>query len=58
MQEKLIFRGDVAKYLLKKGYQIVDVKAKKENPTSTIFVFKMEDGLMEILKSRAWKKEI
>lgn len=54
METKLILQGDLARYLLKKGYQIVDIKAKKENPQSTVFVFKVEEGFFEALSN--WKK--
>ena len=54
METKIIFQGDLARYLLKKGYQVVDIKARKDNPQASVFVFKVEEGLMDILRS--WKK--
>ena len=54
MQTKIIIQADLARHLLSKGFQIVDIKAKKENPHETIFVFKVDDGFFDILKS--WKK--
>lgn len=54
MKTKIIIQADLARYLLKNGYQIVDIKAKRENPQSTVFVFKVEEGFYEVLDS--WKK--
>lgn len=54
MKTKIILQGDLARHLLKNGYQIVDIKPKKENPQSTVFVFKVEDGFFDILDN--WKK--
>ncbi len=54
METKIILQGDLARYLLKKGYQIIDIKPKRENPQSTVFVFKVEKGFFEELDN--WKK--
>jgi hypothetical protein len=43
---KLIFSPQLAKHLILKGYVVVDLKQKKENPDATIFVFKNENDLM------------
>lgn len=45
-QFKLIFSPQLAKYLLLKGFSIVDLKQKKENSKETIFVFKNSDALL------------
>lgn len=37
----------VARRLLKLGYQIVDLKPKKENRQKTLFVFKVEGEFQE-----------
>ena len=42
-----IFKPKIARHLLRKGYQIVDIKASKDNCDRTVFVFKNENGLME-----------
>lgn len=54
MGTKIVYQADLARHLLKQGYQIVDIKARKDNPQSTVFVFRYEKSLMEIIKN--WKK--
>jgi hypothetical protein len=46
---KVVSRGDVARKLLKMGFQIIDVKASKENPLKSLFVFKYNEKLEEAL---------
>lgn len=46
-QVKLIFTGKVARALLRKGFQIIDVKPNKDFPERTVFVFKDVFGLKE-----------
>jgi hypothetical protein len=43
----LVFKPSIARQLLKLGYTIVDIKAHNENPERTVFVFKIENNLME-----------
>jgi hypothetical protein len=43
---KLIFSPQLAKYLLSKGFLIVDLKQKQESHKETIFVFKNSDALL------------
>ena len=45
----LVFKPKVARGLLKKGFQIVDIKAAKENPDRTIFVFKKTQELLDTI---------
>lgn len=47
----LVFKPKVARNLLKKGFQIVDIKAAKENPERTIFVFKRSEELLNAIHS-------
>lgn len=47
---KLIFTAKLARYLLKRGYQIVDIKPNKDNPDRTVFIFIDCDGLKESIK--------
>lgn len=47
----LIFKPKIARHLLKSGFPIMDIKADKENPNKTIFVFKRSDELLNILHS-------
>ena len=48
---KLIFTAKLAKYLLKQGYQIIDIKPNKDNPDRTVFVFidceRMKESIRE-----------
>jgi len=46
-QVKLIFTGKMARALLRKGFQIVDVKPNKDFPERTVFVFRNDIGLKE-----------
>jgi hypothetical protein len=43
---KLITSGFVAKKLLEKGYQIVDLKPNLLNRSRTVFVFELKDNLL------------
>ena len=36
---KLIFTAKLARFLLKQGYQIIDIKANKDNLDRTVFIF-------------------
>lgn len=42
---KLIMNPNLAVFLLREGFQIIDLKANKNDPRRTVFVFKEEDGL-------------
>jgi len=46
-QVKLIFTGKMARALLRKGFQIVDVKPNKDFSERTVFIFKDVPGLKE-----------
>lgn len=43
----IVFSGRVANELLRKGYQIVEVRPDKRNKIKTIFLFKGEIGIEE-----------
>ena len=43
---KLVFSPLITRHLLKMGNQIIDIKADKNNPIRTVFVFK-KDGKFE-----------
>lgn len=47
---KLIFTAKLARYLLKQGYQIIDIKPNKDNPERTVFIFMDCAGLKEIIR--------
>lgn len=51
----IIFSGNVARQLLKQGYQIIDVKPDKTNKIKTIFVFKRENDIEKALYQVAYK---
>ena len=42
MKTKIVTGPQFARILLKKGYEIVDLKPRKENKKETLFVFKVE----------------
>lgn len=52
----IIFSGFMARELLRKGYTIVDVKANKTEPLASVFVFKNEDGLEELVRELSHKE--
>lgn len=43
----IVFTGDMARKLLKMGYQIIDIKPNRDDPSgkSSVFVFKNENNL-------------
>ncbi len=46
---KLIFSPKVAKYLLNRNYQIVDIKPDRNDRNKTIFIFRNDAGLNEAI---------
>lgn len=56
-QVKLIFTGKIARALLRKGYQIIDVKPNKDFPERTVFIFKDVPGLKEEVRKLSEKQE-
>lgn len=57
---KLIFAPDIARKLLKEGCTVVDIKANKENPNKTVFVFTNDEHFQKtlsiVLKERSEKR--
>lgn len=51
METKIIYSPSMARQLLHKGNQIVDIKPNKQNKRETIFVFECTDKLLEDLTS-------
>lgn len=43
----IVFSGQIANELLRKGYQIVEVRSDKRNKIKTIFLFNVEQGIEE-----------
>lgn len=52
MQEKvtkLVFKASVARKLCKLGHHIIDIKANRENPVASVFVFENTEQFKEDL---------
>jgi hypothetical protein len=47
---KVIFSPQLANFLLVKGFTIIKLKPKHDNPTETVFVFRLEDGLYDAIE--------
>lgn len=47
---KIIFSPQLANYLLSRGYQIIKLKPKHGNDSETVFVFRLDEGLLEALE--------
>ena len=47
----LVFSGRVARALLRKGYEIVDIKANKQDTDKTVFIFKTERDIANELSA-------
>ena len=47
MKTKIIIKAELARKLLKKGYRIIDIKARRENTDATVFVFQVEGGFID-----------
>ncbi len=46
-----IFNPALARILLKQGYKIIDIKPNREDEAKTVFIFKIEDGILDFVKS-------
>lgn len=42
-----IFTGEIARYLLKKGYVVIDVKPHRHTENASVFIFRNDEGLMQ-----------
>jgi hypothetical protein len=51
---KIIFSPQLANFLLSRGYTIIKLKPKHDNPTESVFVFRLDDGLLETIED--WMK--
>jgi predicted CoA-binding protein len=47
---KLIFSPQLANFLLSRGYTIIKLKPKKGNENETVFVFRLEEDLLESIE--------
>jgi hypothetical protein len=46
---KIIFSPQLANYLLQSGFTLIKLKPKKDNPNESVFVFKLEEGLLDCI---------
>ena len=51
----IIFSGRVARELLRRGFTIIDVKADKTNKIKSVFVFRRENDIENVLTEIAYK---
>lgn len=54
MEGVLVLSGRVARRLLRKGYQIIDIKPDKNIAIKTIFVFKVENDIRKAIADIAY----
>lgn len=58
---KLIFRTYIAKGLINAGFPVIDIKANRDDPARTVFVFpdsiKLRDSMQDIIKSYKRKRD-
>lgn len=47
----VIIQPGAARKLLKEGFEIIDIKAKRDFQNETVFVFRKEKGLYEALNN-------
>ncbi|UNC92731.1 hypothetical protein [Candidatus Contubernalis alkaliaceticus] len=50
-EAKLVFTPQLARHLLKNGYQIIDIKPDRKKMHDTVFVFRFDDGILEEIKN-------
>ncbi len=41
----VVYSGSTARYLLKKGYAVIDIKADKANKVKSVFIFRRENRI-------------
>jgi hypothetical protein len=46
---KVIHSPQLANYLLRRGFVIIKLKPKRGYPRESVYVFRMEDGLLDIV---------
>jgi hypothetical protein len=51
---KIIFSPQLANFLLLKGYTIIKLKPKHNTENETVYVFRLDDGLLESIED--WMK--
>ena len=48
---KCIVASTMAKYLLKQGFKIIDLKPQRDDPKRTVFVFEDDGTIGEVMKN-------
>lgn len=48
-ENRIVFKGSIARQLLREGYTIVDVKPDRINSDKSVFVFRNDEGLEDRL---------
>lgn len=51
---KIIFSPQLANFLLLRGFTIIKLKPKHDAPNETVYVFRLDDGLLESIED--WMK--
>jgi hypothetical protein len=51
---KIIFSPQLANFLLSRGYTIIKLKPKHDTLNETVYVFRLDDGLLEAIED--WMK--
>jgi AmiR/NasT family two-component response regulator len=54
---QIIFSPQLARQLLKESYQIVDIQPNTTNPERTVFFFRNDSGLMEVINNYQQAKQ-
>ena len=52
---KVIFSPQLANFLLSRGYTIIKLKPKHEHPDETVYVFRLDEGLLDSIED--WMDE-
>ena len=47
---KVVITPQLAKYLLAKGYQIIDLKPDRNQKRNSVFIFRLDDGIDERIR--------
>jgi hypothetical protein len=50
-KSRVIKNARDARWLLKRGHKIIDIKPKKENPVETVFVFEADEAFYKDFNS-------
>lgn len=53
---KIIFSPQLANFLLSRGYTIIKLKPKHGHPDETVYVFRLDEGLLESIED--WMDEV